>query len=382
MNDFLKRYKVKITALSPIHIGSGTKIGKKEYIYIPGNHSVIVPDIEKMYADLAKRGLESAFISFMTDSRSKGPSLSQWLKQYGLKEKDYEKWKKYKMDAGQAFVRPESRPKEIEAFIKDAYGMPYVPGSSIKGMFRTALIALNVKKDPGKFTGIRNEISRELLKSTSVKIRRDKLLDKETKHLEQQIFNILKRDEKKIGSAVNDVMAGIHVSDSRPIAKEQLTLSQKIDMTLKGEEKPLPLLRETLIPGSEIYFDVSIDTSLYENGVFPYDMQTIIEALNIFQEICYKSFYSRFRRGMNDKNIIWLGGGCGFLSKTVIYSLFEDQSVKVLDNILKTTLGKNYFIHKHNKDLGLKIAPHVCKCTRYKGELYDMGMGKILYEQI
>lgn len=32
MNDYLKCYKVKIHVLSPIYIGSGEKIGKKEYI--------------------------------------------------------------------------------------------------------------------------------------------------------------------------------------------------------------------------------------------------------------------------------------------------------------------------------------------------------------
>lgn len=32
-------------------------------------------------------------------------------------------------------------------------------------------------------------------------------------------------------------------------------------------------------------------------------------------------------------------------------------------------------------DVGLRIAPHVCKCTMYQGELYDMGIGQISYEE-
>ena len=54
MNEYLKCYKVKLHVLSPVHIGSGTKIGKKEYIYMPWNHQVIIPDIQKMYAELQK----------------------------------------------------------------------------------------------------------------------------------------------------------------------------------------------------------------------------------------------------------------------------------------------------------------------------------------
>ena len=58
MKEYLKIYRIKITALSPIHIGSGEKINKKEYIYLPRNHQVLIPDIEKMYGDLQKKVLE------------------------------------------------------------------------------------------------------------------------------------------------------------------------------------------------------------------------------------------------------------------------------------------------------------------------------------
>ena len=56
------------------------------------------------------------------------------------------------MDAGEAFANRESAPpKEIDTFVKDAYGMPYVPGSSIKGMIRTALISWEIQRNPEKY---------------------------------------------------------------------------------------------------------------------------------------------------------------------------------------------------------------------------------------
>lgn len=382
MNDYLKNYRMEITALSPIHVGSGVHINKKEYIYMPWNHKVIIPDIEKMYTGLMKKGLEREFINYMTDVRQGNLSLSQWLGQHGCKSEDYEKWEKYSMDAGEAFTNPKSRPKEIISFVKDSYGMPYIPGSSIKGMFRTALMALEIKKKPDNFEKIKTDILKNIFSSYTNKIRRDKVLAKETQQLEQQIFYILNREEKKITAAVNDAMACIRVSDSRPLNTNQLTLSQKIDLTLSGDEKKLPLLRETLIPGSKIHFDVSIDTSLYTFERFPYQIEDIMNALNIFNNICHQSFYSRFKRGSREDNIVWIGGGCGFSSKTIMYSLFKNESIKVIDGIYKMTLGKNYYIHKHNKDLALRLAPHVCKCTRYGGELYDMGMGRIAYSRL
>lgn len=44
-----------------------------------------------------------------------------------FREADYEAWKLYEMDAGEAFVDCTSPPKEIDAFVKDAYGCLMYP---------------------------------------------------------------------------------------------------------------------------------------------------------------------------------------------------------------------------------------------------------------
>ncbi len=373
MNDYLKCYNVKIHALSPIYIGSGEKIGKKEYIYMPWRQKVIIPDFDKMYQNICEKGLRQEFINYMMDNTPKGPSIGQWLQKHQFKEADYERLKKYELDGGEAFSSRTSRPKEIEAFMKDAYGISYVPGSSIKGMIRTALIAHEIKNNSEKYADTRELIWKNSIERTN----RKTCLKDEIKQLEKQVLYTLERDERNAGNAVNDNLSGLHIGDSNPIDLKQLTLCQKIDYTLDYVEKELPLLRECIIPGTDIEFEVSIDSTLC-----PYDMEDIINAVNDFQEICYKYFYARFRRGSKEKNIVWLGGGCGFLSKTVIYPLFGSRAVKVVDNIYRNTLGPSYGKHKHTKDLGLKIAPHVCKCTRYRGKLYDMGMGRIEYQKL
>ena len=62
------------------------------------------------------------------------------------------------------------------------------------------------------------------------------------------------------------------------------------------------------------------------------------------------------------------------LSKTVIYSLFDREAVQVAQGIFKGTLSEKIFRqHKHDKDRSLGVSPHVCKCTRYNNQLYDMG---------
>lgn len=372
MQKFLKCYKMKIGVLSPIYIGSGEKIGKKEYIYMPWNHHVIIPDVDKMYGDIRRRGWENEFTDFLMDSRNGQLPLSMWLSQKKLCGDDYISWKKYEMDAGEAFVDRASRPKEIEAFVKDAYGLPYVPGSSIKGMIRTMLLVWEIQKNPEAF----RQICQEIKTNSQNRASRKSCMSREVAKLEQQILYKLSRDEKKKQNAVNDCLSGLHIGDSAPIELKRLTLSQKIDYTLDGKQKPLPLLRETLIPGTEICFDVSIDTNLCD-----YSMDDILEAARVFQQVCNKYFYERFHRPIKAENAVFLGGGCGFLSKTVLYALFGQDAVYIVDNIFKNTLGRQYDVHQHHKDIELKIAPHVCKCTMYHGKLYDVGIGQISYEE-
>jgi CRISPR-associated protein Csm5 len=257
---------------------------------------------------------------------------------------------------------------EIMSFMKDAYGMPYVPGSSLKGMIRTALLSYEITHHPEKFAGAKMQLQRK----ASVYEKRNRYLSRETNELETKAFHTLEKDMERVSNAVNCNLSGLIVSDSRPISTEQLTLSQKIDYTLTGQQKALPIMRETLIPGTEIFFNITIDRERC-----PYTVETIMKALDEFQQISYQYFYSRFKRGTKEPGTVWLGGGCGYLSKTIIYPLFEKDAVKVTDQIYQNTLGKQYGQHKHNKDISVKIAPHVCKCTRYHGKLYDMGMGRI-----
>ena len=72
---------------------------------------------------------------------------------------------------------------------------------------------------------------------------------------------------------------------------------------------------------------------------------------------------------------VFLGGGSGFVSKTVIYSLLgEREGVQAVKDIFdKTYVPKE---HKHYKDCRLGVSPHVLKCTKYCGKTYMMGQCK------
>ncbi len=377
MQEYLKHYNVRIIALSPIHVGDGSKIGKKEFIQMGERRPVIIPDLNKMFQTLHEEGKEDKYVEFILNKQSK--DLGTWLKEQNISKKKIEEWKQYSMDPGDAFVRNKhgksATPKDILCFVKDPYGKPYVPGSSLKGMLRNALLCWRLHKNPEKYNRVKEkylEVANTENKRGNVKSKyfRD-FLKKETKEVETAVFHILNRVPKK-ENAINSFMAGLIVSDSHPIGEEQLMLAQKIDLSLKGEERHLPILREALKPGTKIEFEITIDSRICD-----VTMTEILSALDYFAQISYDYFYQYFVRGSKEKGTIWLGGGTGFLSKTMLYPIFEKDAVELTDKVFRQTLGKNYSDHKHSKDVVMGVAPHVCKCTRYQGKLYEMGMGKI-----
>lgn len=356
--------------MSPVFIGSGTSIGNREYIYLQNQHKVIVPDLLKMYMFFAKRGDAEAYQEYMLSEKY---PLYRWLTERGYRPSDFLSFRSYELDAGDYFfedprsgrVKP---PQDIQCFAKDPYGNPYFPGSSIKGMLRTALLIWIAANEHGRLEGT----VRNIEKANTERATRS-FFTREAADLEAKAFNTLNRLEKRASDAVNSIMAGLIVSDSKPLSTGHLTLSQKIDYSLDGMENRMPLLRETIKPGVIIEFDLTIDKTL-----FPYDLQEMIDALELFNRTYYKSFGESFGRGNPEPGIIWLGGGVGFATKTVIYGLFpKPQAVEIADRVFWNTINSNYRKHHHDRDLQLGIAPHMYKCTRYGGKLYDMGMLKI-----
>lgn len=374
MQDYLEYHKLKITALAPIFVGDGKSIGKKEYIRLTDQKKVIIPDIKKMFADITVMGKTSSFADYMLYDTKK--TLGQWMVDQRIPEKYIKEWTAYTLDAVDAFKmtyrkgKP-STPKEIRTFVKDAYGMPYIPGSTIKGLIRTAIIVMEVKKHPERFKNELEALRNSAISSYERRVDSKTFLIKETEAIEIGVFNILNRNSKP-KDAVNSVMSGVIVSDSAPIQVKQLTLSQKIDYSTEGNVNALPILRETIIPGTEVMFDITIDKNTCK-----YTLEEILNALDELQQSSYEFFYRKFGRGSNEDGTVWIGGGAGFLSKTLLYAVYGEEAVEIADAVFRKTIANNYNLHRHNIDVRKGLSPHVCKCTFYHGQLYDMGMGKI-----
>lgn len=363
-------YKVILKTKGPIHIGSGLKLSKKEYIHDRFNKKIIVPSFEKMYMDIRKRKLEAKFQEYILEESD---YLYDWLNNNEFSENDYKRWTKYEFDCRDSNINKRKR-LEVSTFMKDAYEKPYIPGSTLKGLIRTALLSEDILNCDSKYVNINRKIEENLREAKNGK----RLLKAEAYSLETMRFNTLGRSKDKNDKA-NDIMSCIVISDSVPLNTKDLVLCQKIDVNIEGKEKKLNLLRECIRPDTEIVFSMEI---LKDAGI---DDKVIKEALNSLGKLYFDRYVSKFpHHSPYEHSDIWIGGGVGFHSKTVINSLYNinNKSLYITDEILKKRIGENYNTHKHNRNREIGVAPHILKMTKYGGRHYQMGLASIKIEKL
>jgi len=224
------RYNIKIKTLTSIHIGNGEKLTPDEYLIKKNRFHRL--DIDKIYSEIFDRNPDYAdkFNDWVNDKiieaerqvKQKSNSekrldvfsfISDKLHNNELK-KDIED----KVLSGEfsRYILPASTyaTKEVHECIKTGNDEVYLPGTTIKGMLRTALmndIIFNEKKD----TKIKKEIEKALIKGTLEKLK-DKQKKDLSKWLEEYIFTAgyNYRGNIRYGDAKYDIFKFIKVSDS------------------------------------------------------------------------------------------------------------------------------------------------------------------------
>lgn len=369
MKDYLKVYKAKILVMSPTFVGSGKDISKKEYRLSDEEQKVVIYEPGKFYHLMQKAGKAPQYENFlMNDSRS---TLEDWMRDNRVSFSSVDEAVRYSVSWGDRMDLGGSKTQIME-FTKDPYGLPYVPGTSIKGMLRTILLGYEISQNPEKYSQQAEQIKRFRSDKPS-----NRNYQRDAKNVESTAFNTLNKDEKKRENAVNDVMQGLIISDSKPLRLDDLVLCQKIEYHTNGEEKPLNILRECLRSGTYIDFTITIDTQ-----TCPYDADKIMEAIKVFNDMYYDCFLSKFGSKKRSADTVYLGGGAGFVSKTIIYQMFgPEEGLVVAENVFRNTLHPRVFNeHGHKNDSRYGVSPHILKCTRLHGKRFQMGMCQFIIE--
>lgn len=119
--------KIKIEIISPVHIGSG-EILKYGYDFVKEGDVLGIVKPEKVIKVIGEENLNAWVLAI-----ENGRTTDDVVKQYAPKAtiRDYTDWR----------IDWYGGVTDLKAFIHDGLGRPYIPGSSIKGAIRTAILS-------------------------------------------------------------------------------------------------------------------------------------------------------------------------------------------------------------------------------------------------
>jgi CRISPR type III-A-associated RAMP protein Csm5 len=375
--------KMCLKVVTPINISDGIVLGAKDYLYDSRRQKVFFLNLHQWHMFIYKHMLLEKYESYIANFRDK-QSLLEWLQMQGY---DIDDVRTVITSEAQATVNLMDNEKkktlnDINRHIQQPDGSLYVPGSSIKGVFRTAILYSLLQKRQDIKVKYWRQIQ-EKISSNYFKPYRD--FNKLISDLENEFLHTLRLVDGNIRSnnAVCSAMRGLQVSDTYASRNMQTAILQKVDGGFdkfgKASPKKLPIFRECMLPKAELFFDVKIEKAVMSTiGINTVDdllkaTHSFFAAVTDLLQQAFEKEYQEAFQGVAAGNM-FLGGNTGFLSKTLLAMLAPDKDTA--KNTIKVLLDKSFKTHKHLLRDKV-IAPRTLKCTNYNGKLMLMGVAEV-----
>ena len=375
--------KMCLKVVTPVNIADGIVLGAKDYLYDSRRQKVFFLNLHQWHMFIYKHMLLEKYESYLVNFRDK-QSLLEWLRMQGY---DIDDVRTVITSEAQATVNLMDNEKkktlnDINRHIQQPDGSLYVPGSSIKGVFRTAILYSLLQKRQDIKVKYWRQIQ-EKISSNYFKPYRD--FNKLISDLENELLHTLRLVDGNIRSnnAVCSAMRGLQVSDTYASRNMQTAILQKVDGGFdkfgKASPKKLPIFRECMLPKAELFFDVKIEKAVMSTiGINNVDdllkaTHSFFAAVTDLLQQAFGKEYQEAFQGVAAGNM-FLGGNTGFLSKTLLAMLAPDKDTA--KNTIKVLLDKSFKNHKHLLRDKV-IAPRTLKCTNYNGKLMLMGVAEV-----
>ena len=374
------RNKMKLEVLTPLHIGGAdykSKLDKKEYIFDKDKKTLTLIDNEKFIAFLIKKNLFEKYIAYIENNvnakvmiQNRNINLFNFLKANKIDKdiQDFRKKAPIKLDMNIENMN------DIKLMLRDVQGKPYIPGTSIKGALINLLLVDYIIKNREKFSKEKRIILSECKKTND---------DRSIRGLKNDIKKIVNQIEKSIIYSDNKSLEkskkfGISVSDSYSYSNTRTNFYQDIDekrTNKPGEDKsrPMPVAREYIIANSIFDFDITLDIDLLEESKLKIkNIDDLIDSIE--NAMSYLINVLEDKNSPRTENLV-LGANTGFLQKTIVYALFEDEKERL--EVVKKLL------HKHQKHvigthLNDKFAPRVLNRIKINNKNLLAGLVKIM----
>ena len=374
------RNKMKLEVLTPLHIGGAdykSKLDKKEYIFDKDKKTLTLIDNEKFIAFLIKKNLFEKYIAYIENNvnakvmiQNRNINLFNFLKANNIDKdiQDFRKKAPIKLDMNIENMN------DIKLMLRDVQGKPYIPGTSIKGALINLLLVDYIIKNREKFSKEKRIILSECKKTND---------DRSIRGLKNDIKKIVNQIEKSIIYSDNKSLEkskkfGILVSDSYSYSNTKTNFYQDIDekrTNKPGEDKsrPMPVAREYIIANSIFDFDITLDIDLLEESKLKIkNIDDLIDSIE--NAMSYLINVLEDKNSPRTENLV-LGANTGFLQKTIVYALFEDEKERL--EVVKKLLHKNQknVIGNHLND---KFAPRVLNRIKINKKNLLAGLVKIM----
>lgn len=374
-----------LNIITPVNISDGTKLTAKDYLYSPKQQKAYFLDLQKWHHFIYQHGLLSAYERYVGDYKDKR-NLLTWLEEHDFTLEDVKDIITSESFATVNIINVEKKNtlNDVDKHVHQLDGSLYVPGSSIKGAFRSAILHALLKKKPAIKNRYWQLVNAEINKPY---FNPRKSLNRLTTNLENDLLHTLQLEEKHkpvpSNNAVCSSLRGLQVSDTLRSENIQVAILQKIDAGFnkfgKAGFHPLPIFKECMLPGSKLMFDVKLDKAMMATvGINSIDdllsitQQYVDEIIRILKDAFKKEYPDPFC-GIDAANI-FVGGNVGFHSKTLLALLAPDDNTA--KNTIKVLLNKEFPKHEHI--IYDKFAsPRLLKCTIYNGELLMMGLAEV-----
>lgn len=409
--DKLESKNFILECLGPLHIGGGadSKLSQYQYLYNQAERQVYFVDEHKFANLLMNKGLFEEFFKYLAQAMTvklpmKQTSIEELRQRFSGTTKKPETVKQAKntyewlklngvskaqilgITIGIAAApeaiknKDDNNLNDVQRCICTADGRPYIPGSSIKGALMTGVTAEQIQCNKREYAQHWQRM--KAIPATAQSIYEIK------KQLGRLMMDISSQALKKLeygnNYALNSVARGICVSDAMPCGAMETIVLKKIDASTKmkktgSNEQELPLFRECIQPGSQFQFSITIDKDILEligYGSIEDLLKTqrnFIHAVYTLQEGVFGKQYPQTLAAMTSADLI-LGGGVGFLNKTLIHALAPNSTAA--NEFIKKLLDRLFIVHKHII-LDTQIAPRTLKLTVLNSKKQLLGLCKI-----
>jgi CRISPR-associated protein Csm5 len=381
MTGLMNTTKYRVTCLTPVHIGTGARLNHFDGFWVGDRWWRI--ELDRVLAG----GVDARALAEAMKERSfRWPD---WLRANGLQPAQVSTYG--------VTCRLNPQELEIREALKDVYQQPYLPGSTLKGALRTALLWWLLDHN--------DEVCNQLTDFLLAEIRSER--QPEPRFLARRL------EEELLGKEPNtDLLRALHVTDSAPCATERLFLGETMTFSLsQGQLKPkkesgadFRAFAEWLTAGTELQTSINCDQFLFTPQVRDRlefnDAQ--VSAVNELPKVCNAyaqallrreqdyydahalprlgDLYDRFDRLIDDLPpgacLLNLGWGGGWESKTVgdlLRELLSDESFK--------KLRRRFNLGKHpDKPIDRYLDthfPHSRQLATASGEILPLGWVKL-----